>query len=119
MVTTETVPEIVLKDFIRRQLEIRHRLPAQLARDLGVSHPTVGRWLTGEDTPNPKACWALAELTGEPLVNVMKMAGHLPAHFEIDPIYQLPAFREYLMHKYPGRLHESQIRMIEHELVEL
>ncbi len=37
-----------LNDLMRRK-RVR---PSQLATQLGVSHATVGRWLTGEDIPN-------------------------------------------------------------------
>jgi len=116
MVTSETLPVVVLRDFLRRQLELKRRLPSQFARDLGVSHPTVGRWLTGEDVPNTKCCWRIAELTGEPLLSVLKMAGHLPADFAHDPTYELPAFREYFNIKYPGKLHPMILQVIEREI---
>lgn len=117
VMTQETVPAILMKDFIRKQLTLRNRLPSQLAKDLGVSHPTVGRWLTGEDMPSSKCCWRLAELTGEPLLKVLQMAGHLPADFRDDPTLELPAFREYMMFKYPGKLASPILAMIERELI--
>lgn len=118
MVTTvnQTVPGIVLKDFLNRQMKLRGRLPSQFARDLGVSHPTVGRWLTGEDVPNTKCCQLIANLTGEPVVRILKMAGHLPADFDIEQPTDLPPFREYIALKYPDKLSESIVLMIEREL---
>jgi len=40
---------LFLKDIMRR----RKRLPSQLAADLGTSHATVNRWLSGEEFPIP------------------------------------------------------------------
>ena len=46
--STEDVPIVsFLKEVMRR----RKRLPSQLAADLGISHATVSRWLSGEDIP--------------------------------------------------------------------
>ena len=112
--TTKTVPKVEFKDFIRRQLELRETYPARFAKDLGVSHPTVGRWLTGEDIPKAKVCWRIAEVTGVPLWDLLKMAGHIPADYEPDQ--DLPAFRSYMSQKYPGVLADSVLRMVEREI---
>ena len=114
--TDITIPSVIFKDFVRRQLELTGLLPSQFAKKIGVSHPTVGRWLTGEDVPNTNCCRLISKFTGTPIIDIFKMTGHLPADFQEDPTYELPAFREYLMHKYPGRLHISIVNMIEREL---
>ena len=54
------------------------RLPSQLAADLGVSHATVHRWLSGEDVPSTKSCRRLAEYSGLPQEKILSIAGHLP-----------------------------------------
>jgi len=107
-------PKIVsfLQDLMRR----RRRLPSQLAKDVGVSHPTVGRWLTGEDAPSTTSCRKLAVYTGVPIEEILAMAGHLP---EIKPVpaAEWPEFREYANIKYHDLLDEDIIIMIE-DLIE-
>jgi transcriptional regulator with XRE-family HTH domain len=111
---TKKEPKIVsfLQDLMRR----RRRLPSQLAKDVGVSHPTVGRWLTGEDAPSTTSCRKLAVYTGVPVEEILAMAGHLP---EINPVpvAEWPEFREYANIKYPDELDEDIIIMIE-DLIE-
>ncbi|MBA7618821.1 hypothetical protein ES703_26153 [subsurface metagenome] len=48
----------------------RKCLPSQLAADLGVSHATVSRWLSGADAPSIKSCRRLAEYSGVPVQKV-------------------------------------------------
>ena len=90
--------------------------PIQLAKDLGVSHASVSRWLSGEDVPNSKSCQRLAEYSGVPLEEVLSIAGHLP---RVDVIghSEWPEFREYARHKYPAELDEDLITMVE-DLIE-
>jgi transcriptional regulator with XRE-family HTH domain len=78
----------------------RGRLSSQLARDIGVSHPTVGRWLTGEDAPSPASCRKLAEYSGVPLEKVLSLAGHFTPVAQTAPP-EWPEFREYVQRKYP------------------
>ena len=94
----------------------RKRLPSQLAADLGVSHATVSRWLSGVDVPNTRSCRRLAEYSGVPLEKVLSLTGHLPRIAEEGPPYW-PEFREYARHKYPNELDEDLITMIE-DLIE-
>ena len=101
-----------LKDIMRR----RRRLPSQLAKDLGISHPTVSRWLYGKDVPSTSSCRKLAEYSGVPLEKVFSMAGHLPGIAQTTPA-EWPEFREYAQRKYPGELDEDMIAMIE-DLIE-
>ena len=97
-----------LKELMRR----RKRLPSQLAADLGVSHSTVNRWLSGVDTPSIKSCRRLAEYSGVPVQNVLSIVGHLPKIAEDGPS-ELPEFREYARRKYPDELEEDLITMME------
>jgi len=101
-----------LKELMRR----RRRLPTQLAKDLGVSHPTVARWLSGGDIPSPSSCRKLAEYSGVPLEKVFSMAGHLPRVTQTVPA-EWPEFREYAQQKYPTELDEDMIILIE-DLIE-
>lgn len=110
---TEEAPIVsFLKEVMRR----RKRLPSQLAADLGVSHATVSRWLSGEDTPNSRSCRRLAEYSGVPVENILSLAGHLPRVAETGPP-EWPEFREYARRKYPAELDEDLITMIE-DLIE-
>jgi transcriptional regulator with XRE-family HTH domain len=110
---TEEAPVVsFLKEVMRR----RKRLPSQLAADLGISHATVSRWLSGEDVPNTRSCRRLAEYSGVPLEKVLSIVGHLPRIAEKGPP-EWPEFREYARRKYPAELDEDLITMIE-DLIE-
>lgn len=111
--STEEAPTVsFLKELMRR----RKRLPSQLAADLGISHATVRRWLSGEDIPNTHSCHKLADYSGVPLEKVLAIAGHLPGIAETRPP-DWPEFREYAKQKYPNVLDEDLITMIE-DLIE-
>ena len=94
----------------------KKRLPSQMASDLGVSHATVSRWLSGEDIPNMRSCRRLAEYSGVPVEKILSIAGHLPRIAETKS-NEWPEFREYARHKYPAELDEDLITMIE-DLIE-
>jgi len=108
--------EVPMVSFVKEVMRRRKRLPSQLAADLGVSHATVSRWLSGEDVPNTKSCRRLAEYSGVPLEKVLSIAGHLPRIAETSPP-EWPEFREYARQKYPAELDEDLITMIE-DLIE-
>jgi len=91
-------------------------LPSQLATDLGISHATVSRWLSGEDIPSTKSCCKLAEYSGVPLEKVLSIVGHLPRVAETAPP-EWPEFRDYARRMYPNELDEDLITMIE-DLIE-
>jgi transcriptional regulator with XRE-family HTH domain len=112
-VSTEEVPIVTfLKEVMRR----RRRLPSQLAADLGISHATVSRWLSGVDIPSTKSCRKLAEYSGVPLEKVLSIVGHLPGVAEaVHPAW--PEFREYARQMYPNELDDDLITMIE-DLIE-
>ena len=112
MVTKETP----LNSFVEDLMSRRRRLPSQLAADLGVSHPTVGRWLTGKDVPNTRSCRKLAEYSGVPVEKVLSLAGHMPQVSKTVPS-EWPEFREYAHRKYGDELDEDLIIMIE-DLIE-
>ncbi len=110
---TEEAP---LVSFLKEVMRRRKRLPSQLAADLGVSHTTVSRWLSGADTPNTRSCRRLAEYSGVPLEKILSITGHLPRITETGPP-EWPEFREYARRKYPAELDEDMITMIE-DLIE-
>ena len=106
---TKKLPIVLfLKELMRR----RRLLPSQLARDMGISHATVSRWLSGKDAPSMKSCRKLAEYSGVAIGNVLSAAGHIPKTVEKDPA-DLPELREYVSQKYPKELDEDIIVMIE------
>jgi len=112
-VFTEDDPIVsFLKELMRR----RKRLPSQLAADLGVSHASVSRWLSGKDIPATHSCHKLAEYSGVPMERVLSIVGHLPRVAEPVPA-EWPEFREYARHKYPDELDDDLITMIE-DLIE-
>ena len=108
--------EVPLVSFLKELMRRRRRLPSQLAADLGVSHATIGRWLSGEDVPSTRSCRSLAEYSGVPLEKVLFIVGHLPRIAETGPA-QWPEFSEYARQKYPTELDEDLITMIE-DLIE-
>lgn len=105
-----------LAPFLKELMQRRKRLPSQLAADLGISHPTVARWLVGEDTPSTASCRKLAEYSGVPVEKVLSMAGHLPDVVQTVPA-GWPEFREYARRKYPNELDEDIVTVIE-DLIE-
>ena len=102
--------------FLKEVLRRRKSKPSQLAADLGISHATVSRWLSGRDIPNTRSCQTLADFSGVPLQKVLAVAGHMPGVAE-KPAAEWPEFREYARHKYPAELDEDMITMIE-DLIE-
>ena len=98
----------LLKEIMRR----RQRLPSQLATDIGISHASISRWMSGKDVPSTKSCRKLAEYSGESLEKILSAAGHFPQEVETEP-RKWPEFREYASKKYPTELDEDLIMMIE------
>jgi len=105
-----------LASFLHEVMRRRNRKPSQLAKDLGISHATVSRWLSGEDVPSTGSCRKLADYSGVPAEKVLAAAGHLSGVAE-KASHEWPEFREYAKKKYPGELDEDMITMIE-DLIE-
>ena len=97
-------------------MERQKRLPYHLAKAMGVSHPTVSRWLSGDDVPSTASCRKLATYSGVPVEEILVMAGHLDG-IKPDPVADWPEFREYVYLKYPNEFDEDIIIMIE-DLIE-
>jgi transcriptional regulator with XRE-family HTH domain len=108
--------EVPIVAFIEELMRRRNRVPTQMAADLGVSHPTVFRWLAGADLPSTASCRKLARYSGVPVQKVLAMAGHLPQVKQTVPV-EWPEFREYALQKYPYELDEDLVDSIE-ELIE-
>jgi transcriptional regulator with XRE-family HTH domain len=87
-----------------------------MAADLGISHATVSRWLSGKDVPNIRSCQRLADYSGVSLQKVLATVGHISGVAE-RPAAEWPEFREYALRKYPAELDEDLITMIE-DLIE-
>ena len=102
--------------YLRNILGRRRLLPSQLATELGLSHTTVSRWLSGADVPSIRSCQKLAEYSGVPVEKTLSIAGHLPKIAGRPPA-EWPEFREYARNKYPAELDEDLIIMIE-DLIE-
>ena len=112
MNTKDTSFLTFLKEVMRR----RKRKPSQLAADLGISHATVSRWLSGDDIPNTSSCQKLADYSGVPVENVLLVVGHISRVSEKRNT-EWPEFREYARKMYPKELDEDLITMIE-DLIE-
>lgn len=95
-----TVKELMLIEWLRTIMHQRGLNASQLSVVIEVSHPTVGRWLKGEDIPSAKSCGKLAELTGTPVSRILALAGHVP--YRTEKAGDLPDFREYMSIKYPN-----------------
>jgi len=89
-----------LDEFLKALMKRRRRLPSQLAADLGISHSTVLRWLSGVDLPSPPSCLKLAGYAALPVDEVMAIVGHIPPALR-NGQSELPEFTEYALMKYP------------------
>jgi transcriptional regulator with XRE-family HTH domain len=102
-------------DFLKEVMRRRKRKPSQLATDLGISHATVSRWISGYDLPNTDSCQRLANYSGVPVENILSIVGHITRISEKK--VEWPEFREYVKKMYPEELDEDLITMIE-DLIE-
>ncbi len=102
--------------YLNSLLRSRNVPPSRLAREIGVSHASVSRWLSGKDVPSPKSCERLAQYGGVNVEWLLSLADHLPA-LETAGAREWPEFREYARVKYPEELDEDLISMIE-DLIE-
>ncbi len=108
--------KVPIVSFLKELMRRRKRLPSQMAVDLGVSHATVSRWLSGEDVPNCRSCGKLAQYAVVSLEKVLSIVGHIPGVAETRSP-EWPEFREYARKKYPNELDEDLVTMIE-DLIE-
>ena len=111
-----SVEDVRIVSFLREIMRRRKKRPSQLAADLGVSHATVSRWLSGKDIPSTRSCRKLADYSGTFVEKVLSIAGHLP-RIDERTVIEWPEFREYASRKYPHELDEDLITMIE-DLIE-
>jgi len=111
-----SIKETSFTSFLKEVMRRRKRKPSQLAADLGISHATVSRWISGEDIPNTSSCQKLADYSHVPVENVLSVVGHITGVSEKKSA-RWPEFREYARKKYPEELDEDIITMIE-DLIE-
>ena len=107
---------ITFINFLNEVMRRKKRLPSQMAKELGISHATVSRWLSGHDVPNVNSCYRLAEYAGVSVDEVLAVVGYIP-RVEMQTPAEWPEFREYAQKKYPNELDEEIISMIE-DLIE-
>jgi transcriptional regulator with XRE-family HTH domain len=98
------------------QYRRRVYLPSQSAANLGLSHKTASRWLSGKNIPSTKSCRKLAEYNGVLLEKVVSIAGHLTRITKVAES-ERTEFRNYAHQKHPDELDEDLITMIE-DLIE-
>lgn len=91
-------------------------MPSQFAADVGVSHTSVSRWLSGREKPSFSSCVKLANYTKVPLQRVLHIVGYL-VPVEEKAASELPDFREYARRKYPRELDDDLVTIIE-DLIE-
>lgn len=106
-----------LISFLKELMRRRKLLPSHLAAELGISHATVSRWLSGKDIPSIQSCRKLAEFSDTSVDTVLSLAGYLPETLVGTYSSDLPDFREYAMKKYPRVFDEDLLIMIE-DLIE-
>ena len=68
---------VQLRTYISDILDGKKLRASRLAKEIGVSHATVGRWLKGEDIPSPESCRKLSQFTHTPIEEVLRIAGHI------------------------------------------
>jgi len=103
-------------DFLNEVMRRKKRLPSRMAKELGISHATVSRWLSGHDVPSVKSCQRLADYAGVSIDEVLAVIGYIPG-VEMQTPAEWPELREYAQKKYPNELDEEIIGMIE-DLIE-
>ena len=102
--------------FLQVLMRRRGRLPSQLAADVGVSHTSVSRWLSGKEKPGFSSCVKLTNYTGVSLQRLLHIVGHV-VPVEEKAASELPDFREYANRKYPQELDDDVVTIIE-DLIE-
>ena len=110
-----TIEEVPIVSFLKKLMRRRRRSSSQLAADLGVSYVTIFRWLSGRGKPNIRSCRKLAEYSGVPAHKVVSIVLNLPG--ELEQSDKWPGFGEYARRKYPKKLDEDEIAVIE-DLIE-
>ena len=58
-------------DFVIRYKKLKNY--SSLAKELGISHATVHRWIHGQDKPNARTCMKLADLADTPVAYILQL----------------------------------------------
>jgi transcriptional regulator with XRE-family HTH domain len=106
----------ILVSFLNEVMRRHHRKQSQLAADIGVSHATVSRWLSGQDIPSIRSCIRLSEYSGVAIEKILAIVGYLPRISGMSS-RKWPDFREYNHYKNPNELDEDLITMIKDLIV--
>ena len=97
----------LLKSIDREQQSLR-----KVAQELGVSHTTISRWLSGSATPTLQSYQKLANYVGLPL-DSLRSLGVRPVVSTPNGQNEWPEFRQYAKEKYPEELDDDFIVMVE------
>jgi len=58
-------------------MEINHWTQQALGKQIGVTHVSIGKWLTGQHKPDPISLQRLADLTHTAEIDLFLMVGYL------------------------------------------
>lgn len=97
--------------FLKNLMREKNLRPSQLAKELGVSAPTMMRWLSGNYLPNISSCSKISKYSGVSLDSMFQVQTFKNNSKIAD---SLPELREYLSIKYTNELDEDLISMFEH-----
>lgn len=61
-------------DYLKFELKVRQKTYSTLAKELGVSHATVRRWLEGEDKPEIKSALKLSKYFNIEVANLIDLS---------------------------------------------
>ncbi len=76
-------------EWLAQELERRHWSVTQFARRVGVGHPTVSRWMSGQRRPDAASAGRIARALGVPPVVVLDLLGeHETPSTETDQLEQ-------------------------------
>ena len=70
--------------WLRKHLDRREWIAADLARKIPTSEGTVSHWLRGDRIPRPASCDRIADALGLSIEEVLRVAGHLPPDVSPD-----------------------------------
>lgn len=102
-------------EWLRRQIERREWIPADLARRVGVSNGTMSLWLRDQRKPSPTSVDRIADALGVDVDTALTLAGHRPPTIPIDPdsatARLMPLIEQIDWESRPGRIEEMEAEM--------
>jgi transcriptional regulator with XRE-family HTH domain len=84
MKSKSSAPETI-GSWLRRELDSRDMIGADLARRIGSSNGTVSNWITGTRVPNPETIQRIADALNADVDYLLTLAGHRPEDPYFDP----------------------------------